>query len=114
MVPACVPLAPEQAHTPLDKLAPTALVALEIARGARGPLWTWVVARCPYCGKRHVHGGHVLSDPGIGDPRRWLGGRVAHCIPKGDRDEYRLVEADPAATVALLERFIDAYARGAA
>jgi hypothetical protein len=112
MIPATVPLAPAAEHTPLDKSAPVALVVLKVRRTAHGPLWTWQVVRCPYCGKSHTHGGHYLADPETGDPRRWLGGRVAHCLPKGDRGEYRLVEADPAATVALLERHAGSYARG--
>lgn len=60
----------------------------------------WVIAKCPFCGKRHAHGA------GDGeDPRRFLGSRVPHCIDKRDRrgrviwakrfgDQYWLTE-DP-------------------
>jgi len=46
----------------------------------------WVVDRCPYCGRRHTHGGGPLD----GDPRAGLGPRAPHCHAG---PEYALVEA---------------------
>jgi hypothetical protein len=46
----------------------------------------WVVDHCPHCGRRHTHGGGLLD----GDPRAYLGSRVAHCHAGPD---YVLVEA---------------------
>jgi hypothetical protein len=43
----------------------------------------WVVA-CPYCGRRHTHGGGPLG----GDPRQYLSVRVSHC----HRGDYVLIE----------------------
>ena len=51
----------------------------------------WVVARCPFCGKRHCHG----AGPPDGDPREFLGSRLSHCV--GDArggDIYVLVEEE--------------------
>lgn len=49
----------------------------------------WVVARCPFCGKRHWHG---AGPPGV-DPREFLGSRVSHCCGKAHCDDvYVLVE----------------------
>ena len=52
-----------------------------------GRLWYWVVASCPFCGRRHRHGGGLA---GV-NPRDFLGGRVAHC-GTGEWREYTLVE----------------------
>ena len=41
----------------------------------RQDYYLWVVASCPFCGEHHTHGGGSLD----GDPRKLLGGRVAHC-----------------------------------
>lgn len=49
--------------------------------------WLWVIDRCPFCGKRHEHGGGELS----GDPRRVLGTRTPHCIGE-HKGSYTLVE----------------------
>ena len=82
-----VPLDPAMEHTPLDKAAPLAPVRLV----REGGVWYWEVIRCPYCGKKHRHGGEDWIES-----RRWLGCRIAHCMPR-DYDEYRLVavEGDP-------------------
>lgn len=37
--------------------------------------YRWIVLACPYCGRKHTHGGGTLTD----DPRQHLGPRVAHC-----------------------------------
>jgi hypothetical protein len=42
----------------------------------RDDTWFWVVDRCPFCARRHVHGGGLV---GVGDPRRMLGHQLAHC-----------------------------------
>jgi hypothetical protein len=48
-----------------------------IARLIRGKSgWSWVVDCCPYCGKKHFHGGGKLDD----DPYRFLGHRQSHCL----------------------------------
>ncbi len=54
---------------------------------------SWVVIRCPFCGKKHYHGG----GPGDGDPRNYLGERAAHCVklPEGmEFASYLLVEKE--------------------
>jgi hypothetical protein len=61
-----------------------ALVVLERGRDC----WTWRVVRCPFCGRRHTHGGGPFGD----DPRRYLGHRTSHCGAARGRD-YALVEA---------------------
>ena len=52
----------------------------------------WVIARCPFCGKRHRHG----AGPPDGDPRKFLGSRVPHCCGGDDQcdDVYVLVEEE--------------------
>lgn len=47
-------------------------------------LWSLVVARCPFCGGRHTHGG------GSGE-RPLLGMRESHCLR--DWGEYLLLDA---------------------
>ena len=53
----------------------------------------WRIDDCPYCHKKHLHGGGYLGK----DPRRFLGHRVEHCAgncnPKAIG--YVLVEAEP-------------------
>lgn len=49
-------------------------------------VYEWVIIRCPFCGKRHTHGGGQVS----GDPYELLGHRVPHCLTKHDHD-YELV-----------------------
>ena len=51
--------------------------------------WLWVVDQCPYCGRRHIHGGGPLD----GDPRAVIGARVAHCRNNRGR-EYLLSEQE--------------------
>lgn len=65
--------------------------AILVPPARRGDPWTWVVAQCPLCAARHVHGA------GYGpDPHALLGHRVAHCIERVTLDGYVLVEAVPA------------------
>jgi hypothetical protein len=56
--------------------------------------YLWIIVKCPYCGKKHTHGGGPLD----GDPREYLGDRVPHCADYRDGrardpvDNYELVE----------------------
>jgi hypothetical protein len=49
--------------------------------------YVWEVTSCPYCGRRHSHGGGTRTE----DPRDFLGLRVAHCAKHPDT-RYQLVE----------------------
>jgi len=53
-----------------------------------GKIWLWRVLKCPFCGKKHVHGGGCIGEPPLG------GTRVSHCVP-GAGKEYRLLEVQP-------------------
>lgn len=54
-----------------------------------GTVWQWRVHACPFCGAAHTHGG----GPGTGDPKAYLGSRVAHCNTAAG-GVYTLVEGD--------------------
>lgn len=85
-----VPLHPDFAWTPIDRTAPIAYVGLgQTVFADRGEWPRWQVHRCPYCGGRHDHSAGSPGD----DPRRFLGGRIAHCFPDSGSGEYRLVES---------------------
>ena len=92
-------------YTPIDQDAPLAPVKLVTVSYSRYPYWR--VIRCPYCDDIHEHG----SGEGDGDPRRYLGGRVAHCHPDlhngqgilGRPAEYRLVAIEGNPTKAELD-----------
>ncbi|BBO76919.1 hypothetical protein DSCW_43360 [Desulfosarcina widdelii] len=49
----------------------------------------WIVPRCPWCGKRHVHGAGRIED----NPLDYLGHRTAHCHD-GSFHDYVLVAID--------------------
>ena len=72
----------------------SAMVKAECVLVRNGRVWQWVIERCPYCKKRHVHGGGSVID---NIPRTMLTHRSAHC---GDpfREKasagYVLVEKD--------------------
>jgi hypothetical protein len=54
----------------------------------------WLIARCPYCKKRHTHGADVPA-------RDSLGLRHSHCTPGG---QYRLqADMTDAATAAAMK-----------
>lgn len=92
-----VELSEDWVDTPLDKEAPLAPVVL--VHYGKVPMWR--VIRCPYCGHTHEHSAGSQGD----DPRRHLGGRVAHCHPVSDRDEYRLIAIDGKPTKAELDEY---------
>ncbi len=50
---------------------------------------SWIIPRCPWCGKRHTHGGGKVTE----NPHDFLGHRIAHCSVGSGRD-YELVELD--------------------
>jgi hypothetical protein len=54
------------------------------AKRARGA-WLLIVEKCPYCGKKHTHGGGDGKLPGS------YGFRVPHCF--GDHPQYELIPA---------------------
>lgn len=89
-----IPLGPDFEHTPLSEYAPLAPVRLV---KENNKYWVWEVIRCPYCGGRHRHGISGGDIPPHGDPRRSLGGRIAHCHPNEEdyvipaESEYRLI-----------------------
>jgi len=59
--------------------------------------WLWRVPKCPFCGKKHVHGGGNVLEA----PAPWhLGLRVPHCLKSAPTDYY-LVDADQAASIQI-------------
>jgi hypothetical protein len=70
---------------------PIAGVVLEVGMES----YSWLVVRCPWCGRAHRHGGGLLASD---DPRAVLSCRAGHdgCGP------YELVDLCPAGTFALV------------
>jgi hypothetical protein len=68
----------------------TPLAPVTVAWSSRSRYWAVTVARCPFCGKRHHHGGGSDETPG-------LGYRNSHCIT-GPGGTYELIET--AASIA--------------
>lgn len=64
-----------------------------------GKIWSWIIPICPYCGKRHTHGGGPID----GNPRTRMGNRGAHCLnARGkDYDLREIVSDDPRAKAAM-------------
>jgi hypothetical protein len=54
-----------------EKLIPFA--ACRLKKTKTNFLWECL---CPYCGKKHTHGGGSIED----DPMKMLGHRVSHCL----------------------------------
>ena len=72
---------------PKEKKVPEAEVVLweEPSSGKR----SWVVERCPYCGKKHMHDAGTSAD----DPKTYLGHWPSLCKKKYPSDiGYKLVE----------------------
>jgi hypothetical protein len=68
----------------------TPLAHVTAERSPRSGVWILTVACCPFCGRRHSHGGGSDETPD-------LGFRVSHCIA-GPGGTYDLVET--AASIA--------------
>jgi len=80
---------------------PEALATLEIWRAGRGRSeLKWIVARCPICGRRHVHAAGVLGED---DPYKVLGHRAKHWIGMPWRPTgYTTIDEDPERTRRML------------
>ena len=50
-------------------------------------IWLWVIRKCPFCGKKHTHGGMRVEE----NPYEALGARVPHCENSPYPHEYVLV-----------------------
>jgi hypothetical protein len=66
----------------------------------REPNWKWRVVVCPLCGGSHIHGGG--GPEFLGDPRRFLGHKSAYCASAAGCLGYRLIDANPSQTSAML------------
>jgi hypothetical protein len=64
-------------------------VVIRKSRSPRDQIWVLTVDECPYCGKRHEHGGGSVDLPPL------LGSRVPHCITRPAPRDYELVERAP-------------------
>ena len=63
-----------------------------VLRGPRTPegrRFELVVDRCPFCSKKHAHGGGAGTTPA-------LGSRLSHCADTSIRTGYELVPVDGA------------------
>lgn len=58
-----------------------------------GKIWSWVIPACPFCGKKHTHGGGPLD----GNPRTRMGNRGAHCLDSRGKDYFLREIVDSAA-----------------
>jgi hypothetical protein len=67
----------------------TPLAPATVAWSSRGRYWAVVVERCPFCGRKHYHGGGDGPEPALGH-------RVAHCVDHAG--SYELIET--AASIA--------------
>lgn len=47
-----------------------------------GNIWRWVVLSCPFCEKKHTHGGGRIGEVPLG------GCRVAHCVSGSGREYW--------------------------
>jgi len=57
------------------------------SRSRSDRFWILEIDRCPFCEKRHTHGGGSLDRPPL------LGSRFSHCVT-GSPHEYELVPAE--------------------
>lgn len=51
---------------------------------------SWVVDKCPFCGKRHIHGAGNLD----ADPDFYLGIQDSHCCGKFKKQKYNLIKVE--------------------
>ena len=80
-------------HPPIQSIGDDPVAPVELLRGECH--WRWWVISCPFCGRRHMHGGGVESE----DPRRMLTGRLSHC----HNGSYILADAYPERTVRMID-----------
>ena len=64
-------------------------VTIRKSQSRHDPIWVLTVARCPYCGRSHEHGGGSVDGPPA------LGFRVPHCLTRPAPRAYELVERAP-------------------
>ena len=71
-----------------------AWVSAELKPSKDGRQWLWWIRQCPFCGRRHHHGGGRITE----DPRRYLSDRVPHCsikLPFGSKYYLTYTGPDP-------------------
>jgi len=64
-------------------------VVIRKSRSSRDQIWVLTVDECPYCGKRHEHGGGSVDGPPA------LGFMVPHCLTRPAPPDYELIERAP-------------------
>ena len=64
-------------------------VTIRPSQSRRDRIWVLTVDECPYCGKRHEHGGGRVDEPPA------LGFRVPHCLTRPAPPDYELIERAP-------------------
>lgn len=84
----------------------TAIALVRLITGRKRGAFDWLVLRCPFCGKKHVHG---AAQPGE-SPFDWIPARasrtrVSHCARPVCRGTYRLEQADSAADILVYEEW---------
>jgi len=60
-------------------------VTIRPSRSRSDRYWILEIAKCPFCEKRHTHGGGSIDRPPL------LGFRVAHCFRPVAPGEYELI-----------------------
>jgi len=66
-------------------MEPIAKAECELTKGDR--FWSWTVLKCPFCQRRHFHGGGPI------DQAPNAGVRLAHCVDRSP-GQYRLVKKE--------------------
>ena len=66
----------------LNAMPPRVVVSEKLVNG----VWLLIVTCCPFCKKRHTHGGGSGLEPGL------YGHREAHCV-EGEGSGYELVSS---------------------
>src|SRR5579862_2856757 len=74
-------------------------VAFALLEGGPDGVFFWTILLCPYCGRRHQHGG------GVSDPRTVLTPRAAHCENSSTGRNYVLVDAAPLWSEYLIQKW---------